>query len=201
MSINFRTQKNLAAMCFGLLTACSSTSVTLLPDPEGKVGQVEVITEEGKTVLGKAYENAETPKLVEAPVKTSTLDNQAVRAKYSAVLAKEPVVPDHFLIYFKTGKSGLLPEARTTLVQSKARIEERKSCDFSVIGHTDRVYKDDYNYLLSMVRAQNVAKALADMGVPDRCMDIRYYGESYLVVPTPDESEEPRNRVVVIEIR
>jgi outer membrane protein OmpA-like peptidoglycan-associated protein len=186
-------------VCF--LVACTSTSVVLLPDPEGNVGQVEMITEGGKTVLDKAYESAEAKKKKQPPAHKILLTNATVRAKYSGILAKEPLAPDHFSFYFKAGKANLRAETKETLLQSKARIEERKSCDLSVIGHSDRVHDSDYNYLLSMVRAENVAKALVDIGVSQRCMDIRYYGESYPIVPTGDEIDEPRNRVVVLEIR
>lgn len=194
-------QKLMTLSFLSMLTACTSTSVVLLPDPDGNVGKVEVITEGGATVLDKAYESAEADKIKQPPEQKSPLTTDKVRAKYGGILAKEPMVPDHFRIYFKTGKAGLQPQAREMLLQGKARIDERKSCDFSVIGHTDRVYDNNYNYLLSMVRAENVAKALSDLGIAQRCMDIRYYGESYPVVPTPDEVDEPRNRVVVIEIR
>lgn len=184
-----------------LLMACTSTTVVLLPDSDGKVGQVEVITDGGKTVLNEAYESAEAKKQKLPPTQNILLTNEKIRDEYGDILAKEPLIPDHFRFYFKPGKADLQAEAREMLIKSKARIEERKSCDLSVIGHTDRVENDDFNYLLSIVRATNVARALVDMGIPQKCMDIRYYGESYPVIPTLDEVEEPRNRRVEIEIR
>jgi outer membrane protein OmpA-like peptidoglycan-associated protein len=184
-----------------LLAACTGTTVVLLPDSDGNVGQVELITDGGKTVLDKAYESAEAKKGKLPPSQKILLTNEIVRDEYGDILANEPLVPDHFRFYFNTGKADLQPEAREALIKSKARIEERKSCDLSVIGHTDRVEDDDFNYLLSMVRATNVAKALIAMGISQNCMDIRYYGESYPVIPTLDEVDEPRNRRVEIEIR
>jgi outer membrane protein OmpA-like peptidoglycan-associated protein len=184
-----------------LLYACTSTTVVLLPDSDGNVGQVELITDGGKTLLDKAYESAEAKKQKLTPTQKIELTNEKVRDKYGDILAKEPMIPDHFRVYFKTGKADLQAEAREVLIKSKARIQERKSCDLSVIGHTDRVEEDDLNYLLSTVRAENVANALVDMGIPQKCMDIRYYGESYPIVPTLDEVDEPLNRRVEIEIR
>lgn len=184
-----------------LLAACTGTTVVLLPDSDGNVGQVELITDGGKTLLDQAYESAEAEKQKLPPTPNVLLTNESVKETYADLLAKEPTVPDHIRFYFKTGKADLQAEAREALIKSKARIEERKSCDISVIGHTDRVEKDDFNYLLSMVRAANVAKALVDAGIPQNCMDIRYYGESYPIVPTLDDVDEPRNRRVEIEIR
>ena len=184
-----------------LLFACNSTTVVLLPDSDGNVGQVELITDSGKTVLAHAYESAEAEKQKLPPTQKVQLTNENVRDKYGDILAKGPMVPDHFRFYFKAGKAALQAEAQEVLINSKARIQERKSCDLSVIGHADRVEGDDLNYLLSMVRAENVAKALVGMGIPQNCMDIRYYGESYPIVPTLDEVDEPLNRRVEIEIR
>lgn len=184
-----------------LLFACTSTTVVLLPDSDGNVGQVELITDGGKTLLDKAYESAEAKKQKLTPTQKIELTNEKVRDKYGDILAKEPMIPDHFRVYFKTGKADLQADARDVLIKSKARIHERKSCDLSVIGHTDRVEEDDLNYLLSTVRAENVANALVGMGIPQNCMDIRYYGESYPIIPTLDEVDEPLNRRVEIEIR
>jgi len=188
-------------LLFCLLYACTSTTVVLLPDSDGNVGQVELITDGGKTLLDHAYESAEAEKQKLPPTQKIQLTNENVHHRYQEIMNKEPLPPEHFRFYFKTGKADLQLEARDMLIKCKARILERKSCDLSVIGHTDRVEKDDLNYLLSMVRAENVAKALVDIGIPQNCMDIRYYGESYPVVPTLDEVEEPLNRRVEIEIR
>jgi len=152
-------------------------------------------------LLDHAYESAEAEKQKLPPTQKIQLTNENVHHRYQEIMNKEPLPPEHFRFYFKTGKADLQLEARDMLIKCKARILERKSCDLSVIGHTDRVEKDDLNYLLSMVRAENVAKALVDIGIPQNCMDIRYYGESYPVVPTLDEVEEPLNRRVEIEIR
>jgi outer membrane protein OmpA-like peptidoglycan-associated protein len=184
-----------------LLIACTSTTVVLLPDSDGKVGQVEFITEGGKTLLDKGYESAEAKVQKQPPTQKVLLTNEKVRDEYGEILAKVPLPPDHVRFYFKTGKADLQTNERDVLIKCKERIEERKSCDLSVIGHTDRVEGDDLNYLLSMVRAVNIAKALVGIGIPQNCMDIHYYGESYPIVPTKDEVDEPFNRRVEVEIR
>ncbi len=184
-----------------LVAACTSTTVTLVPDEGGHVGEVELITEGGNTVLNKAYESANAKNEKQAPTKLGQLSEENVREMYSDILSKQPLAPEHFLFYFKTGKSNLLAEAKEELAKVKATAEKRKSCDLSVIGHADRVRDNDFNDILSMVRAENVANALKDIGISEKCMDIRYYGENHPVVQTPDEIDEPRNRRVQVEIR
>ena len=184
-----------------LLMACTSTTVVLLPDSDGNVGQVEMITDGGKTVLNKAYESAEAKKQKLPPTQNVLLTNEKIRDKYGDILAKEPLIPDHFRFYFKPGKAELQAEAQEVLIKSKARIEERKSCDLSVIGRYYRVENDDFNYLLFIVRATNVAKALVDMGISPEMYGYSILWRSYPVIPTLDEVDEPRNRRVEIEVR
>jgi outer membrane protein OmpA-like peptidoglycan-associated protein len=184
-----------------LLLACSSTTVVLVPDAGGKVGKVELTTEGGTTVLTKAYESAKAKDEEQAPTKSDQLSEESVREAYAHVLEKEPLPPEHFLFYFKTGKSSLPAEANGVLAKVKATAETRKSCDLSVIGYADRVRDNDFNDILSMVRAENVANALKSIGVPGQCMDILYYGENHPAIPTEDEIDEPRNRRVEVQIR
>jgi outer membrane protein OmpA-like peptidoglycan-associated protein len=184
-----------------ILSACSSTTVVLVPDAEGKVGQVELTTDGGSTVLTKAYESAKTKDEKQAPTELGQLSEENVRDMYADVLANEPSPPEHFFFYFKTGKSSLLAEANEALVKVKATVEARKSCDLSVIGYTDRVRDNNFNDILSMVRAENVANALKGIGIAQHCMDIRYYGENHPAIPTEDETDEPRNRRVEVQVR
>lgn len=184
-----------------LLTACSSTTVVLIPDAGGKVGAVELTTEGGTTVLSNAYESAKAKDEKQAPTKIDQLNEENVRETYADVLDKEPTPPEHYFFYFKTGKSTLLTGANEELVKVKAAVDARKSCDLSVIGYTDRVRDNDFNDILSMVRAENVANALKGIGIPGPCMDIRYYGENHTAIPTEDEIDEPRNRRVEVQIR
>jgi outer membrane protein OmpA-like peptidoglycan-associated protein len=197
--MNFRIL--ILMLIVSILTACTGTTVVLVPDAGGNVGQVELITEGGTTVLTKAYESAEATKEKQAPTKTVQLSDEKVHDMFADTLAKEPLPPEHFLFHFKSGSADLLTEANEELAKTKAVIEARKSCDLSVIGHTDRVDDISSNYVLSMHRADNVAKALTDIGIARECLDIRFYGENYPVVPTDDDVDEPRNRRVEIEVR
>jgi outer membrane protein OmpA-like peptidoglycan-associated protein len=116
-------------------------------------------------------------------------------------LAKEPIPPEHFRFYFSMDSADLPAEANVELAKAKTAIKVRKSCDLSVIGHSDRVGDNNTNKGISMRRAETVAKALTKIGVADQCMDIRYYGENDPAIPTADNVAEPRNRRVEVEIR
>ena len=186
-----------------VLVACCPprTTVVLIPDAGGKVGQVEVTTTAGSTVLSQANESAMAKLSEQAPTKAVQLSEKKINDMFAETLAKEPMPPEHYRFYFATGKADLLPEAAEELGKAIAAIRIRKSCDLSVIGHADRVGDNSTNEGLSMRRAEAVAAALSISGVTRECFDLRYYGENDPAVPTADEVDEPRNRRVEVEIR
>ncbi|WP_411727670.1 OmpA family protein [Methyloglobulus sp.] len=187
------------AVCF--LAACSGTTVVLVPDAGGKVGQVELTTEGGSTLLTKANESSEATKAEQAPTQAVQLSDDKIRDMFAKTLTNEPIPPERFRFYFSMDSADLLAEANAELAKAKAAIEARKSCDMSVIGHSDRVGDNSANKGISMQRAETVAKALTNDGVANQCMDIRYYGENDPAIPTADNVDEPRNRRVEVEIR
>ena len=198
--MTIRLLTSVCAVC--LLTACSGTTVVLVPDANGKVGQVELATKGGTTVLSKANESAEAAKPDQAPSQPVQLTDTKVHDMFADTLAKEPLPPQHYRFYFATGKADLLPEAEAELAKAKAAIQARNnSCDLSVIGHSDRVGDNAMNRGISLQRAESVANALTKIGVAKECMDIRYYGENDPAIPTADNVDEPRNRRVEVEIR
>jgi outer membrane protein OmpA-like peptidoglycan-associated protein len=67
-----------------------------------------------------------------------------------------------------------------------------------VTGYTDRSGSPGYNQRLSERRANNVAKALAGLGVPPNQMAVSGRGENDNRVPTAPGVREPQNRRVEI---
>jgi outer membrane protein OmpA-like peptidoglycan-associated protein len=187
----------------GLSSACchTGTTVVLMPDPDGKVGQVAVKTRAGSTVLTHDHDGAEADVVGEAPTKPHLVSDDTIKEHFGEVLAIEPLPPKHSPFYFESGKADLSPESQSVLAEVKSAIDARKSCDISVIGHADRVGTNELNEGISMQRADAVLNALSNLGVNKNCVDKRYYGENDPAVPTADEVPEPRNRRVEVEIR
>lgn len=184
-----------------LLAACAGTTVVLVPDAGGKVGQVELTTEGGTTLLSKANESAQASKAKQAPTQPVLLSDDKIHDMFAETLAKEPPAPEHYRFYFSSGSADLLAEANAELAKAKAAILARKSCDLSVIGHSDSVGDNESNKGISTQRAETVAKALTNIGIDSKCMDVRYYGESDPAINRGDNVDEPLNRRVEIEIR
>jgi len=69
-----------------------------------------------------------------------------------------------------------------------------------VDGHTDTVGSAEDNRALSLRRAEAVAAALVREGVPWRDIQVNGHGETLLARPTADETPEPLNRRVNIDL-
>lgn len=184
-----------------LAAGCSSTQVVLVPDPNGKVGQVAVMTDGGAQVLTQAGQSTEAPISWLAPGTPETLSAQDIEARFAVALRNEPTPPSRNLLYFDFDSVRLKPESARQLPELVHAIQARDSCDVSVNGHTDRMGSDAFNDGLSLQRAEEIKEALVALGLPARCVEVRYYGESDPLVPTPDATAEPRNRRVEVEIR
>jgi outer membrane protein OmpA-like peptidoglycan-associated protein len=100
---------------------------------------------------------------------------------------------------FATGSADLTPAARQTLERLGKALSSPAlaSYKFRIEGHTDTVGTRDDNQKLSQARAEKVADFL-EQGfavAPDRLETVGM-GEDGLLVQTPDQTNEPRNRRV-----
>ncbi|MBW6400973.1 OmpA family protein [Roseomonas sp. HJA6] len=105
------------------------------------------------------------------------------------------------MIVFATGSDALTPESQA-LVASLARAlgtEPLTTVRFRIEGHTDTVGGMAMNQALSERRAKAVRDALVTrFGIDPARLETRGYGETQLLVPTPDGQGEIRNRRVQV---
>jgi OmpA-OmpF porin, OOP family len=102
---------------------------------------------------------------------------------------------------FATGSAQLTPQAMATLDQlGKAlKSSELASYHFRIEGHTDTVGAPAYNKALSEQRAEAVVTYLSSkFGLQPSRLEAVGMGEDGLLVPTPPQTAEPRNRRVQV---
>jgi OmpA-OmpF porin, OOP family len=113
--------------------------------------------------------------------------------------AAPPPPPEHnFTVFFDWDKSNLTLDAKQIVDAAAATFKAGPPVPVQVIGHTDTSGSADYNQKLSVERAQNVANALAQAGMPQSAMNVTGVGENDLKVQTPPGVREPQNRRVEI---
>jgi outer membrane protein OmpA-like peptidoglycan-associated protein len=103
-----------------------------------------------------------------------------------------------FLVFFDWDRETVTSEGRAVIQQAATAFRSGAPVQIQVTGYTDRSGSPGYNQRLSERRANNVAKALAGMGVPQTQMAVSGHGENDNRVPTADGVREPQNRRVEI---
>ncbi len=112
--------------------------------------------------------------------------------------APPPVARQVFLVFFDWDRDTITPEGMQIIQQAAAAFRAGGPVTIQVTGYTDRSGSPGYNQRLSERRANNVANAMARMGVPRQQMAVSGRGENDNRVPTAPGVREPQNRRVEI---
>jgi outer membrane protein OmpA-like peptidoglycan-associated protein len=102
-------------------------------------------------------------------------------------------------VVFRSGSADLTPAATGTLSKLGKALANPTLAGykFRIEGHTDTVGTPEQNKALSQARADKVAAFLeSQFGVTADRLEPVGLGEDGLLVPTPDQTAEPRNRRV-----
>ena len=193
-----RTIPALASMV--LLAGCPRQALfVVLPNAEG--GSVGAITvEDGKTAttLDQPYATAESRAGSTAP----TAETQGnISVIFRSAMAARPILPHHFRLYFILGSNELTPESKVAYRAVFDDTKQRPVYEIEVIGFTDTLGDLSYNQALSIARAAATREALVRDGLDRQAMSIAGRGKHDLLVPTADQTPEPRNRRVEITVR
>lgn len=108
--------------------------------------------------------------------------------------------PRNFTVFFDFDKSDLTNDAQRVLVEAANSAKAGAYTRISATGHTDTMGTPRYNMALSIRRANAVRDALVREGIPSSAIAVIGRGETQLLVQTPDQTREPRNRRVEIVI-
>jgi outer membrane protein OmpA-like peptidoglycan-associated protein len=185
-----------------MVTGCGPKSrFIVMPDPDGKVGKVEVLTQKGSQILDQPWQSTEATSMDQMPSEPKILDEKTVRELFREALEARPETPLTYQIYFKSGGTEITADSRQTIQEVVKAIKSRNPHEITVSGHTDSVGSIEFNRLLSMNRARAAASILVSQGAKKEIIEITYHGKENPLVPTPDEVAEPKNRRVEITIR
>ena len=184
-----------------LLLACSSnrSMVVLLPDPDGKVGQIEVTTGKGAQRVDKAYHSIHTGSREEVPSAPSPVDQKDITSLFGQTLAMQPDPQFRFwtgTLYCQYGSVELVESSHKALPGIIRDFKNNSPVEIYVIGHADRVGSEARNINLSHRRSVWIKQTFIANGIKSKIILISFYGESKPQVYTEDEIPEPLNRRV-----
>ena len=176
-----------------VLAGCSTTPterVVLLPGPDGKVGKVAVSAGGAPTVIDNAYGAASVDSA-----------GTIVHRDFATVLESLPPRPISHTLYFENDSDVLTRTSAREAETVLSDIAARPVADVVIIGHTDTMGEASYNDQLSLQRAEKLRQSLIKLGGDPHRLSIAGRGERELLVPTQDETPEPRNRRAELSVR
>jgi outer membrane protein OmpA-like peptidoglycan-associated protein len=196
----------LLGVLFVALTICSSgcakkgsAVVVLLPDAPKVVGRADVQNKAGKVDLDDANEGARVKRNQRPTV--FTLSDAEVQQMFGEALAALPPAPRRFVLNFRFESDELTDEARALVPGILSLVRERPFADVMVTGHTDTMGTTRANFDLGLKRALMVRNLLVSAGLEASQIQVTSLGETDLLIHTPDNTPEPRNRRVDIVVR
>ena len=183
-----------------LLAGCPRQALfVVLPNAEdGGVGAITVDDGKTMTALDRPYAAAESRAGTTAPT-AETQEN--IGMIFRSAIAAQPILPHHFRLYFILGSSELTPESKVAYRAVFDDIKQRPVYEIEVIGFTDTLGDLPYNQALSLARAAVIRSVLVRDGLDRQAISIAGRGKRDLLVPTADQTPEPRNRRVEITVR
>jgi len=187
------------AICGSACAKKGAAVVVLLPDPEKTVGRAGVENKAGAVDLDDANEGARVRRNQRPTV--FTMSDAEVQQMFGEALAALPPPPRRFVLNFRFESDELTDEARALVPGILALVRERPFADIIVTGHTDTMGTTRANFDLGLKRAMMVRNLLITAGLDASQIQATSLGESDLLVHTPDETPEPRNRRVDIVVR
>lgn len=158
--------------------------------------------------MGPERPTSDLRESVEAPLKLSEGESPFCKKPENIEVA-EPVVqrapaePEIYTarLYFQLDKTEFTPESAREAEDVYREILDKDAAEIEIVGHTDTAASDAYNDRLSQRRAERVRADLIARGVDAEIIDISSEGERRLLVTTPDETVEVKNRRVEINAR
>lgn len=189
----------LTLCCFLLLTGCAKTTVVLLPDDGGSVGQVVVQSAGKERILSKADQRVEATS--ESISQITSMSPESVKKTFGAALKALPEKPESLIIMFDSESVRPTAESLPRIKQAAAIITAQTSPSVELFGHTDHLGDSNYNQQLSDARAREVRRLLISRGVSEKIINVRGFGAHDPLFPPVSGKAEPRNRRVEIFIR
>jgi len=175
--------------------------VALLPDPDGRNTSIVVKNAAGEQEISQPGQAVRVASASVAPSAPFPLDPAAERRLFGTALDAVPSAEVHFTLYYDQGQDAINAESQAQLPAILRAIQERRSTDITVTGHTDTTGTAATNRDLGLRRAEGVAATLRAQGVDSSNLFVTSHGEADLAVKTERGVAERLNRRVEVIVR
>lgn len=183
------------------LAACSSDRVVLLPDPDGKVGKIEIVTKAGGQLMDQPKTVSSVSSPTSLPKAPQPISDDKIQSVWGQALSAMPPPPETFILYFMSGTADLTDASEQALPGIVERMKMRPVLHIVVAGHADAVGSDEANIAVSRDRARKVRDLLVKGGAPPNAFEVSSHGKRNPLIKTRDGVSEPRNRRVTVTLQ
>ena len=176
--------------------------IVLLPGADGEATGRATVTSRGTTVDLASARSVTMVAGGQPPSAPRTMSEAELQQLFGDALAALPPAPRLFTLYFRfNSDDDLTVESRALVPEILQVVSGRRGVEVAVVGHTDTTGPAALNYQLGLRRAQTIRNLLVQAGLDASLIQVTSHGEGDLLVKTPDETPEPRNRRVEIAVR
>ena len=193
----------LSGCCNCFVPQEAETTIVVVPSRhDGHVGAVLVTRGKQQRLLNTAYATAQagaTGSVKQAPLKARKM--QEFEATFAAAREALPPKVQTYTLYFDLASDELTEESSRTLDTILSEVSDRPAAEIICVGHSDTLGDAEANTELSLRRAERMRVLVIERGAPASIVSAVGVGEADLIIDTPDDVEEPRNRRVEITVR
>jgi outer membrane protein OmpA-like peptidoglycan-associated protein len=125
----------------------------------------------------------------------------AAKAQDASATNPAPSAPSSLVLHFEPGSATVRQQDVPLLDQASRLYRAGNPIVMIVTGSADTTGSAAVNLRLSQLRANNVLQGLVSRGIPVERFQVMAKGQTDLVVPTPPDTAEERNRRVEITWR
>jgi outer membrane protein OmpA-like peptidoglycan-associated protein len=131
-------------------------------------------------------------------IESTSGERTMIKVQQIPLEPKQHVMEEIFEVQFDFNKSNIKPEYEALIRKLAAATQENKNIKVSIVGHTDTVGSDAYNYALGGKRAEAVQKMLVKYGIPSSQIVSVSAGKKDNKIPTGDQVKKAENRRVQV---
>lgn len=112
-----------------------------------------------------------------------------------------PPPPKAWMVFFDTNSTTLSQQSSTTVTEAANVAKSVPNARVAITGYTDTDGSPAYNQQLSIRRADAVKTALVSNGIAPQTITVNGAGEGGLLIETPDQTKNEKNRRVQIVVQ
>jgi len=177
-----------------------ASSVVLLNSGK-KQNAIIVSNEKGSSHLDKVGSFVDLKDKNKAASEIKIMSNKEIQNRFSKALAASPKKAISYILYLKSGRMELTEDSENVLLEVLKSIKDYTPCIVDIIGHTDTVGSNEGNLKISLKRAKYIEKIIKSKDLNISLLTVKGYGEEDLLIKTPDNTAEVKNRNVEIFIK